>query len=132
MTNESVDVIEKRHNDLGLKDLGGTEISERLFLVSWQICGDEYVLLDVNGIIRDVLKFPPHSKLTPQFIGTCEIRGHQLPDSIIAVLDNKEGDAMIPAKFAWKIDETRMKLITFPVEGLLCPKRDVITADGGL
>ena len=35
MTNEKVSVIEERHTDLGLKDLGGTEISDRLFLISW-------------------------------------------------------------------------------------------------
>ena len=40
MTNEKVSVIEKRHKDLELKDLGGTEISDRLFLISWRICGE--------------------------------------------------------------------------------------------
>jgi hypothetical protein len=46
MTNEKVTVIEERHKDLELKDLGGTEISNRLFLISWRICGDEYALLE--------------------------------------------------------------------------------------
>jgi hypothetical protein len=132
MTNERVVVIEERHKNLGLKDLGGTEISERLFLSSWQICGDEYELLEENGIVRDVLKFPPHSKRTPQFIGSCEIRGHELPDSIIAVLDSKEGAEKLPAKVSWKIDEKRAKFIKLPTEGLLCPRSGVITADGGL
>ncbi len=57
MTNEKVVVIEERHKDLGLKDLGGTEISDRLFLISWRICGEEYVLLEDQGVVRDVLKF---------------------------------------------------------------------------
>src|SRR5271169_3398777 len=67
-TNERVVVFEERHRDLGLKDLGGIEISDRLFLVSWQICGSEYELL-VNtktGLIRDVLPFPLHSATSPQ------------------------------------------------------------------
>ena len=132
MTNERVVVIEERYKNLGLKDLGGTEISERLFLSSWQICGDEYELLEKNGIVRDVLKFPPHSKRTPQFIGSCEIRGHELPGSIIAVLDGKEGAEKLPAKVAWKIDKKRAKFIKLPTEGLLCPLSGVITADGGL
>src|SRR5712672_2269079 len=68
MANERSVVIEERHKDLGLKDLGGSEISERLFLVSWLICGDEYVLLEENNVVRDVLKFPRHSKDSPQFI----------------------------------------------------------------
>src|SRR5689334_3655215 len=62
-SNEPVAVLEKRHKDLALKNLGGTEISDRLFLASWQICGQEYELL-VNtktGVIGDVLGFPSHS-----------------------------------------------------------------------
>ena len=132
MTNERVVVLEERHKDLQLKDLGGTEISERLFLISWQICGDEYELLEEKGIVRDVLKFPPHSKRTPQFIGSCEMHGHELPDSIIAVLDNKEGVEKLPAKAAWEIDEKRKQFLKLPTEGLLCPRSGVITADGGL
>ena len=46
MSNERVSVLEERHKDLGLIDLGGTEISDRLFLISWRICGQEYVLLE--------------------------------------------------------------------------------------
>ena len=65
MTNEKVSVIEERHKDLGLKDLGGTEISDRLFLIPWRICGEEYALLEDQGVVRDVLKFPKHSKDSP-------------------------------------------------------------------
>src|ERR1035437_8347205 len=57
MSNERVVAIQERHKDLGLKDLGGSEISDRLFLVSWQICGDEYALLAEKNVVRDVLKF---------------------------------------------------------------------------
>ena len=130
--NERVVVIEERHKNLRLKDLGGTEISERLFLISWKICGDEYDLLEENGIVRDVLKSPPHSKHAPKFIGSCQVHGHELPDSIIAVLDSQEGVETLPARFAWKIDEKRAKFIKLSTEGLLCPRSGVITADGGL
>jgi hypothetical protein len=41
MSNQKVSVLEAKHKDLGLKDLGGTEISDRLFLISWKICGEE-------------------------------------------------------------------------------------------
>jgi hypothetical protein len=61
-----------------------------------------------------------------------EIRGHALPDSMITILDDKEGNAKLPAKVAWKIDEKRMKFIKFPIAGLLCPRSGVITADGDL
>ena len=68
MPNERVVVIEERHKDLGLKDLGGTEISDRLFLISWRICGEEYALLEDQGVVRDVLKFPKHSKDSPNLL----------------------------------------------------------------
>src|SRR5215475_8744259 len=67
-SHERVVVLEARHKDLGLKDLGGEEISDQLFLVSWQICGNEYELL-VNRklrLIRDVHPFPAHSAASPQ------------------------------------------------------------------
>jgi hypothetical protein len=72
MSNERIVVLQEKHKDLGLKDLGGTEISDRIFLISWQICGEEYVLLeDQKNVVRDVLKFPKHSKDSPEFIGSC-------------------------------------------------------------
>ena len=71
MSNEPVAVLEERHKDLGLKDLGASEISDRLSAISWRICGEEYVLLEDKDIVRDVLKFPKHSKDSPQFIGSC-------------------------------------------------------------
>ena len=76
-SNERVAALEQRHKDLGLKNLGGTEISDRLFLASWQICGSEYELLvnTKNGLIRDVLLFPHHSTASPMFIGACQADG---------------------------------------------------------
>jgi hypothetical protein len=132
MSNERTVVIEGRHTDLGLKDLGGTEISERLFLISWLICGDEYVLLEEKGVVRDVLKFPRHSKDAPQFIGAGQRNGSDLPGTIIAVLKNDKEQKTLPATVAWKIDEKRMKFMSLPIEGLQCPRSGIITVDGGL
>lgn len=91
MWNEKVAALEERHKDLGLKDLGGTEISDRLFLISWRICGEEYVLLEDQSVVRDVLKFPKHSKGSPQFIGSCHLNGHDVSGTAIGVLKNEEG-----------------------------------------
>ena len=41
MPNEKIVVLEERYKDLGLKDLGASEISDRLNVISWRICGDE-------------------------------------------------------------------------------------------
>jgi hypothetical protein len=132
MPNENVTVIEERHKDLGLKDLGGTEISHRLFLISWRICGEEYVLLEDQDVVRDVLKFPKHSKDSPQFIGSCQLNGHNVPGTAIGVLKNEDGVEILPAVIAWKIDDKQMKFVKLRTEGLRCSRDGIITADGGL
>jgi hypothetical protein len=131
MSNEPVAAIAARHKSLGLEDFGGSEISERLFLISWRICGDEYALLEEKDVVRDVLKFPAHSKDSPEFIGACRIDGKQAPDTIIAVLENHANLEDPPAKAAWKIDERRSRFVEVPGKGLLCPRDGVITDDGG-
>jgi hypothetical protein len=131
MANERAIVIEERHKDLGLKDLGGTEISDRLFLISWRICGEEYVLLEDQDVVRDVLKFPKHSKDSPQFIGSCQLNGHDVPGTAIGVLKNEEGVDILPAASAWKIDDKQKKFVKLQTEGLRCARDGIITADGG-
>jgi hypothetical protein len=131
MTNEKVVVIEERHKDLGLKDLGSTEISDRLFLISWRICGEEYVLLEDQGVVRDVLKFPKHSKDSPQFIGSCQLNAHDLPGTAIGVLKNENDVESLPAVIAWKIDKKQTKFVELQTEGLRCSRDGIITADGG-
>jgi hypothetical protein len=132
MSNEKVSVLEEKHKDVGLKDLGGTEISDRLFLISWRICGTEYVLLEDNDVVRDVLEFPEHSKSSPQFVGSCQLNGHDVPGSVIGVLKNEDGVETLPAVAAWKIDEKQIKFIQLQTEGLRCSRDGIITADGGL
>src|SRR5947199_10018677 len=68
MSNEKIVALEERHKDLGLKDLGGTEISDRLFLISWRICGEEYFLLEDKNVVRDVLKFRTIQKIRPNLL----------------------------------------------------------------
>jgi hypothetical protein len=131
MSNEKIVAIEERHKDLGLKDLGGTEMSDRLFLISWRICGDEYVLLEDRNVVRDVLKFPKHSKASPQFIGSCQLNGHDVPGTAIGVLRNEDGVEILPAAIAWKIDDKQMKFVKLETEGLRCSRDGIITADGG-
>jgi len=132
MSNETVVAIEGRHKNLGLKDLGGSDVSERVFLASWRICGDEYALLEEKDVVRDVLKFPAHSKDTPEFVGSCQANGKQMPGTIIAVLENRKGAQALPATAAWKIDEAGKRFAKLPAAGLLCPRDGVITTDGGL
>src|SRR5215813_1865512 len=111
MSNEKIVAIEERHKDLGLKDLGGTEISDSLFLISWQICGDEYALLEDKDVVRDVLKFPKHSKNSPQFIGSCQLNGHDVPGTVIGVLKDENNSENLPVVVAWKIDDKQTKFV---------------------
>jgi hypothetical protein len=79
-----------------------------------------------------VLKFPKHSKDSPQFVGSCQFDGHDLSGTVIGVLKN-EGDAQIlPAAIAWKIDDKQVKFVKLQTEGLRCSRDGIITADGGL
>lgn len=134
MSNQRVADLEKTHADLGLKDLGGDEISEHLSCTSWLICGSEFMLLEDESFVRDVLKVPAHSKTSPLFIGTCEVNGKEKKDILVAILDNeKKTDASaLAAKVAWKIDQKKMKFVSVPVEGLRCPRSGVNTSDSGL
>lgn len=132
MSNEPIAVLEERHKDLGLKDLGASEISDRLSTISWRICGEEYVLLEDKDVVRDVLKFPKHSKDSPQFIGSCESNGQKVPGTAIGVVKNEQGVEMLPAVTAWKIDEKQMKFVELQTEGMRCSRDGIITADGGL
>ena len=141
-SSERVVVLEGRHKDLGLKNLGGTEVSDRLFLASWQICGSEYELL-VNtktGLIRDVLPFPRHSAASPMFIGACQADGKEVPGTVVAVLNNGAGykardeklaKTMLQATAAWKIDQTKEKFARQATETLTCPLSGIVTQDGG-
>ena len=123
----------KRGNkELGLKDLGASEISDRLSVISWRICGEEYVLLEDKDVVRDVLKFPKHSKESPAFIGSCQLNGHDVPGTAIGVLKNENGVQILPAVSAWKIDEKQMKFVELKTEGVRCSRDGIITADGGL
>jgi len=141
-SNERAVAIENRHKDLALRNLGGDEISDNLFLASWQICGDEYELL-VNtkqGLIRDVLPFPPHSASSPMFIGSCQAGGKEVAGTVVAVLNNNAGynakdeklaKKMLAPTAAWKIDEVKEKFVKQSTENLSCPLGGIVTQDGG-
>lgn len=134
MSNETIVDLEKRHADLGLKDLGASEISDRLSCISWLICGSEYMLLEDKSSVRDVIRVPAHSKKSPLFIGMCEMNGKESKAIVVAILDNEtESDApTLPAKTAWKIDEKNAKFVSLSTEGLRCPRSGISTSDGGL
>ena len=125
--------IEKKYRAIGLKNLGGDEISDNLSSVGSMICGSEYIeLIDRKGIVRDALAFPQHSKTQPAFSGFCQVNGKDLPDVIVGVLDGSAAGDLLPVKTAWKIDQKQVKFVAISGEGMLCPKEGIYTVDGGL
>ena len=141
MVNERVAVLEARHRNLLLKDLGATEITDQIDAISWSICGKEYMLLeDQHDVVRDVLPFPSHSRTAPAFTGTCEIDGRATAETIVAILDNSAGyikgydlqdRTLFRAVSAWKIDTKRVKFVKIGATGMRCPRTGIDTADGG-
>jgi hypothetical protein len=129
VSDEPVMQIEKRHAVLGLKDLGGDEITDDLNSTSWRICDKEYVMTTGrDDIVRDVLAFPEHSKAAPEFSAVeCEAKGKKISGSIIGVLDADRARV----KAAWKIDDRSGKFSALATTGLACPKHSIITVDGG-
>ena len=130
-SNERVAALEARHKDLSLKDLGGSEISDHLFLISWRVCDGEYALLLNTGknLVRDVLAVPAHSLQSPQsFVEGCQVARKEIPDAVIAILDNNQGHKpkgyleriVLPAKVAWKIDERQERFVSMPTKDLSC------------
>jgi len=131
-SNEPVAAIEARHAALGLKDLGGYEISDRLFSGSWRICGSEFqLILDDRSIVRDVLPFPAHSPSSPGFNGSCSVDGRKVPGTMVAVLRDEAGKETLAAQAAWKIDEKNAKFIKLATAGLRCPRDGIFSSDGG-
>jgi hypothetical protein len=146
ISNEPVLALERRHAGLGLKDLGGDEISDQLNSTSWLICEREYILLsDAQGVVHDVLPLPPHSRTSPEFAaGTCQANGRPLSGIAVAVLENRaasghrgsshyspQDTTLLPAKAAWKIDQMDRRFVALSTNGLYCPRGGIITVDGG-
>ena len=64
-----------------------------------------------------MLKFPEHSKDAPEFIGSCQLNGRDLPGTAIGVLKNEDGAENLLAVVAWKIDEKEKKFVQIPTDG---------------
>jgi hypothetical protein len=140
-TDETVARIEARHRAQGLKDLGGDQVTNDVAFSVWRICGREYaVLRDTH--IRDVLAVPLHALKTPEAITSeCALDGRELSDDFITILHNptaKRGlhygwrdEAMLRVKAAWRVDGALKRFVPVSVRGLRCPRRWIITTDGG-
>jgi len=121
--------IEKRHAAISLRDEGGDEISDSVFYQSWAICGGSYHVLERGGVVRDAVR-ADHSKTAPSFLGTCKVDGVETKGQVLAILESGTADAL-PAKSAWRIDESNGTFVAIGTAGLACPRSGIATADGG-
>jgi hypothetical protein len=137
MDNSPAMQAEKRHADIGLKDMGGDELNDDLSSVAWKICGKEYfTVVASGGAIRDVLELPQHSHTAPHFTSLgCKINGKPDSDLVVGVYDNTkvfkpETDSdLLPATSAWKVDQKTGKISPLSVTGLKCPRIDIVSSD---
>jgi hypothetical protein len=126
-SNEPVAAIEGRHKNLALKDLGASDY-ESFTAITWLVCGKEFMLLEDNrtNIIHDVLQIPPHSKINPEFQGSCKLKGKPMTESVVAILHDQSGqDDELPADAAWKIDEKAVRFVKISTDDILCPRNGI-------
>jgi hypothetical protein len=142
MPNGASSAIEAAHPTIKLKDLGGSEITDDLFLGGWQMCGAEYQLLVRRDRIEDAVQLTAHSRRQPAFLGACSASGKRT-DNVLAVLDNPSPRAngqppyapddttSLAALSARRVDSATRRLVAMPTTGLRCPRGGIFTVDGG-
>src|SRR5262245_35098313 len=121
MPNERVASIEARHKDLALRDLGGYEVSDKLFLIFWRICENEYVLLEQGTRVRAVLKIPEAFKGSGDAI-ICYPVGKKPAETIIAISSSIQTEKTIRPAAAWKVDEKRISFVPISTVQLDCDR----------
>jgi hypothetical protein len=130
LSNEPDSAVENRHKNLALKDLGGDEITDDLFLSTWTICGSDYMLTLKRGVVSDVLKMPAYAGAEKEFDGDCTKAKTPVPGVIVGILVDQPGSDALPAKTAWKLDEKTGKFTFIPADGLTCARHDILFPDG--
>ena len=130
LSNESDGVVESRHKNLALKDLGGDEITDDIFLSTWTICGNDYMLTLKHGVVSDVLKMPAHAGAEKEFDGDCRKGNAPVSGVIVGILVDRPGSDALSAKTAWKLDDKTGKFTSIPADGLTCARHDILFPDG--
>lgn len=131
-SNERVVITEAKWPALNLKYLGAAKVSNQLATINWYICGAEYVLLvDRKGFIRDAIRFPPHTEMSPAFFGRCK-QGDAETDMLVGIANATVLEDQLPVLAAWKIDLKEAKFVKQePIDGLRCPRRASYRVDAG-
>ena len=126
LSNEPDSAVENRHKNLALKDLGGDEITDDLFLSTWTICGSDYMVTLKRGVVSDVLMMPAHAGAEKEFDGDCKKGNAPVSGVIVGILVDRSGLDALSAKTAWRLDEKTGKFTSIPADGLTCARHDIL------
>ncbi len=121
MLNEKVMVTERKYKDIGLKGLGGFGLQEDpYFVIWWEVCGREYVLLETQNIVRDVLASPLTDSAYSFQIATCTSDDKELEEVVITYSVKPTPRGIYRPEFAWGINEKTLKFFKITKGEVVC------------
>ena len=125
MPNGPVVNDEARHKGIGLKDNGafGIEPEDPWTLISWEICGREYQVLERKDIVRDVLASPLPAGGPQSKIASCTVDGRRLPGVAIVFVEIDDEKWPKPVKHAWLIDNKAIRFQRITGSEIVCTPR---------
>lgn len=127
-TNERVVVIEKRHKDIGLLDLGAFMGSgEAVTYITWRICDSLYTFLIKGDAIKDVYKHPPKDSGSFDFMGPCRHGSDKSSDYYVGVLNGPKSDSLVSPVQLSLINEAILKFEPQSPANFKCYSADALS-----
>ena len=118
MSDEPVAKVEARYKSLGVKNLGGYEVSDTLFLGFWQVCGDEFAILQAGAQVKAALKTGKHVDGQDSMI--CHPKDASKGGVYIAAPGATHTKSGVVAERAWRIDEQSASFTPAMSDALEC------------
>ena len=110
MPNAKVADIESRYRGIHLKYLGGFGLPEDpYFLGTWLICGTEYLVLEKQSIVRDVLQSPLPFERAQSVLADCTAEKGPHWTTAVIFLPESRGQPPWSVEELWVIDEGNLK-----------------------
>ena len=110
MPNAKVADIESRYRGIHLKYLGGFGLPEDpYFFGTWLICGTEYLVLEKQSIVRDVLQSPLLFERAQSVLADCTAEKGPHWTTAVIFLPESRGQPPWSVEELWVIDEANLK-----------------------